>query len=260
MCVCALRSHMRLRGEGGGCTSGTAFALIHKQSATMADPGVARLRIVALMSGTSCDGIDVALCEVQVGPHTLHVALQHFRTLAWPEHTRSALLALVQNPMTEMVPLASIADLNFEAGRALGEAGEPPALHFRCWVLTDFLLCWPVRRFLADVGVRPDEVDCIASHGHTVLHHPPMSTMQIGEPAAVAAATGGAAEDAGDEQCGSRAPRAQALPQLGTFAWLTWQWVAKARHSLRRLMRCAWYQQPRPLAAWCGALCKTLVG
>ncbi len=125
-------------------------------------------RIVGLMSGTSADGIDAALVEVQgCGPET-RVGLLGFETVGLQEELRQGIFALFG-------PTASVDELcrlNF----ALGEAFADAAL-----------------AVIKAAGLEAGKVDLIGSHGQTARHLPngaPPSTLQIGEPAVIAQRTG----------------------------------------------------------------------
>ncbi|HJP33820.1 MAG: anhydro-N-acetylmuramic acid kinase [Candidatus Latescibacteria bacterium] len=125
-------------------------------------------RIVGLMTGTSADGIDAVLAEIDGFGETteFHVLAQLTHKL--PESLQADLFMLFQ-------PDALVEDLcrtNFALGAALADA----ALQ------------------VVEAGnMVPEEVDLIGSHGQTVRHLPqgnPPSTLQIGEAAVIARHTG----------------------------------------------------------------------
>ncbi|MCC7264401.1 MAG: anhydro-N-acetylmuramic acid kinase [Candidatus Latescibacteria bacterium] len=125
-------------------------------------------RIVGLMSGTSADGIDAALVEVEgAGPGT-RIKLLAFQTLPMHDTLRQGVFSLFGPAAT----LDELCQLNF----ALGEAFAQAALEV-----------------IRGAGLEPRAVDLIGSHGQTVRHLPlgrPASTLQIGEPAVIAQHTG----------------------------------------------------------------------
>ncbi len=125
-------------------------------------------RIVGLMSGTSADGIDAALVEVEgAGPGT-RVQLLAFQTLGMPDELRRGVFSL----FGVSASLDELCQLNFALGDAFGQAAL---------------------EVIAAAGLAPAEVDLIGSHGQTVRHLPkgtPASTLQIGEPAVIAQRTG----------------------------------------------------------------------
>ena len=138
-----------------------------------------RKRVVGLMSGTSADGVDCALVTVEGHGAATRVLAVTARTYAYEAAERARIHALFE-PDTGSRALC-------EGSFWLGE-----------------LFASRVLRFLDDVGVAPGEVDLVGSHGQTVWHQPPSacrtpdaqgtlptpSTLQIGEPAVIAARTG----------------------------------------------------------------------
>lgn len=136
---------------------------MHEQRPTVAD-GL----YVGLMSGTSLDGIDVAVVRF-AGPDAApsEATLESFRTVPFAPELEERLRTAVSGEAR----VAELCALGFDLGRALGEAA-------------------------ADVlaGLRTPVV-AIGSHGQTVHHRPPSSgvpgaTLQIGEAAAIAERTG----------------------------------------------------------------------
>jgi anhydro-N-acetylmuramic acid kinase len=126
------------------------------------------------MSGTSLDGIDVAIVDVQRGRQKLSFERVAFRSIAYPQNVRAALLS-VSNTMTHT---AAISRLNFLLGELYAEA-----------VIET---CRRKRIPLASV-------DLIGMHGQTIYHEGEpadylgrkvASTLQIGESAVVAERTG----------------------------------------------------------------------
>jgi anhydro-N-acetylmuramic acid kinase len=124
-------------------------------------------RVVGLMSGTSVDGIDAALCEIDGVGADAKVRLVDFRTFPFSDGERARIHALFS------ADAATLCQANFELGHFFARAAA---------------------RLLQG---RP--VDLVGSHGQTIWHHPPSavartggtaSTLQLGEPALIAAATG----------------------------------------------------------------------
>ena len=128
---------------------------------------------IGLMSGTSHDGVSAAVVELdeRSRPPARVIA---FQTFPYPARLRKELLAASAD---EKIGAAAISTLNFALGREFGHAAIEIAR--RSNVL------------LADIAF-------IGSHGHTFFHLPPRrttrgqlaSTMQLGESAIIAAATG----------------------------------------------------------------------
>jgi anhydro-N-acetylmuramic acid kinase len=109
------------------------------------------------MSGTSLDGIDVAIVEIR----GRRVETIGFQSAPYSDETRRAILA-VSNTETHT---AAISRLNFR----LGELYARAALR-------------AVKRF--------GPVELIGCHGQTVFHEGRSNTLQLGEPAVIAERTG----------------------------------------------------------------------
>lgn len=125
--------------------------------------------IVGLMSGTSADGVDVALVEVSGSALTTEIELKAFETIPYTSEIRSRIFDLFS---VETARVDEICTMNFMIGKLFAES-----------VLT----------VLDKVGIPPTQVDLIGSHGQTIHHLPKASvpaTLQIGEPAVIAHETG----------------------------------------------------------------------
>jgi len=157
-----------------------------------------RRRIVGLISGTSADGVDAALLEVESrgpapGPASLEWELLSFVSLPYPDPVRREILAVQQG--ADRV-LERLTRLHFLLGHLFADGVEAAA---------------------REAGVPLSTVDLVASHGQTVSHFPAFeapgpgdgphvremhraspggdawqaaATLQIGEPAVIAERTG----------------------------------------------------------------------
>jgi anhydro-N-acetylmuramic acid kinase len=126
-----------------------------------------------LMSGTSRDGIDVALVEITGRFPDNRVRLLHAETVAYPRALR-AVLAVPHRRLR----VADVATLDFAVGWRFAHA----ALH-------------AIKR----AGLKPEDIAVIGSHGQTLVHLPGAvkvgrewvrSTLQVGNGAVIAAFTG----------------------------------------------------------------------
>ncbi len=131
--------------------------------------------IIGLMSGTSLDGLDVALCRISgSGPGTT-VSIVAFDTVPYSDDLKADIRAVFAK--TE-INFEHLCLLNPYIGRLHGQ------------VILDCLTRW---------NIAPEAVDLVASHGQTVFHAPksqhgharfPNATLQIGDGDHVAATTG----------------------------------------------------------------------
>ncbi|WP_046245606.1 anhydro-N-acetylmuramic acid kinase [Hymenobacter terrenus] len=133
-------------------------------------------RIIGLMSGTSLDGLDVALCRLTGhGPGT-QLVLEHFHTVPYTGDIKTRIREVFAQ---DLVRLEYLTLLNPWLG----------SLHAAA--ILDCLREWQVS---------PEEVDLVASHGQTVYHAPqhqhrrpdfPLNaTLQLGDGDHVAVGTG----------------------------------------------------------------------
>lgn len=125
--------------------------------------------IIGLMSGTSADGVDVALVEISGSGLTTEIELIAFDTFPYSDEVRSRIFDLFN---VETARVDEICTMNFVLGQQFAKS-----------VLT----------LLERVGTTPTEIDLIGSHGQTIHHMPKApvpATLQIGEPAVIAHETG----------------------------------------------------------------------
>jgi anhydro-N-acetylmuramic acid kinase len=124
------------------------------------------LRVVGLMSGTSADGIDAALCVIEGAPPHLSVRIERARLFPHPPDLRARILHACT---PGAIGTDALCRLNAEIGAAFAEA--------------------------AAALIDGETVDLIASHGQTVWHNVlpdgrVSATLQIGEAALIAERTG----------------------------------------------------------------------
>ena len=137
------------------------------------------MKVVGLMSGTSLDGIDAALVELEEPGRAEGDGWQSGDGVAW------RLLAF------EVLPFPADRRQEIHASILDGDAASLARLHARLgeWFAEAVLgVC-------RSGGVSLPELDLIGSHGQTVWHQPPEdgrrgSTLQLGCPATIAERTG----------------------------------------------------------------------
>jgi anhydro-N-acetylmuramic acid kinase len=131
--------------------------------------------IIGLMSGTSLDGLDVALCEISGASKNTVVQLKESKTIPYSDAIKAEIGKVFAKKTIDFQHLAL---LNEWIG----------ILHAN--FVLDCLKEWKVA---------PAEVDLIASHGQTVMHAPkilhqqaqfPNATLQIGDGDHIAVRTG----------------------------------------------------------------------
>lgn len=119
------------------------------------------MRVIGLMSGTSLDGLDIALCEFEAHNNTFNYSILQAKTIDYSQHWKEK-LTNVKNTSAEQY-----FKLNAEYGKFVAEN---------------------INEFLKGVVEIPD---AIASHGHTVFHQPQFGfSTQIGCGATIGAQTG----------------------------------------------------------------------
>jgi len=126
---------------------------------------------LGIMSGTSADGIDVALVRMS----GRKASLENFAAFSFPRQVQKAILKLGEG---RPVTTGEISQLNFLLGELFAGAALAACKKFR---------------------VTPAQIDVIGSHGQTVFHQGTptpfngqrvASTMQIGDPSVIAVRTG----------------------------------------------------------------------
>ena len=126
-------------------------------------------QVIALMSGTSADGVDAVLVRISGQAPELSVELLQHEHLDYPEELRATVL----RACLPDCPVAEITRLNVELGEHFARAAVAVARTH---------------------GTPLERVDLIASHGQTVCHLPQPggggATLQIGEPAVIAERAG----------------------------------------------------------------------
>src|SRR5271156_3967936 len=134
------------------------------------------MRVLGMMSGTSADGIDVALARISGAPPSISAKLEGHHHVRFPARLRAAILRLANGAATST---AEISELNFLLGEEFAQAA--------------LAACKQWRVPLGKIGL-------IGSHGQTIFHQGAdsrrlgmrhiASTLQIGEPSIIAERTG----------------------------------------------------------------------
>lgn len=131
--------------------------------------------ILGLMSGTSLDGLDMALCRISGAGQETSVEVVHFDTYKYAEQWQDMVRKVFAKPQVDFPYLALLNEwIGVEHGRIINQ-------------------------FLADRHLTSADIDLIASHGQTVMHVPrhqhhyedfSNGTLQIGDGDHLAVQTG----------------------------------------------------------------------
>ena len=130
---------------------------------------------IGLMSGTSLDGLDIALCRFTGNGLNTKFELLNFITIPYQDHFKNEVHEVFSKRLAD---LEKITLLNDFIGTFHGE------------LILEALAKW---------NIKPNEVDFIASHGQTIYHAPkrlhqqaeyPNATLQIGDGDHLAVKTG----------------------------------------------------------------------
>ncbi len=124
-------------------------------------------KVIALMSGTSCDSIDAGLCEVFPDKSVKLIQGINYK---YPEHIRAKIFQLFRGEGS----IKDVCQMNFVIGKCFADAAKV---------------------LISEFG----KPDFISSHGQTIFHYPfdekiddvsMKSTLQIGESSVIAQETG----------------------------------------------------------------------
>lgn len=131
--------------------------------------------IIGLMSGTSVDGLDIALCHFSGTGVDTSIELKKFETIPYDEDYRTEISSVFSKKMVDLEKLCLL----------------------NAWVATQHGNM--ISACLKKWNIHPDEVDIIASHGQTIFHAPKSlhgitkfgnATLQIGDGDHLACKTG----------------------------------------------------------------------
>ena len=174
------------------------------------------MRVLGMMSGTSADGIDVALARIAGAPPSLSVKLEGHYHVGYPARVREMILRLANGATTTT---AEISQLNFLLGDEFARAAMAACKRWRV----------PLR-----------QISLIGSHGQTMYHQGACSafldrarvasTLQIGEPSVIAARTG--VDTIGDFRPADMAAGGQGAPLVPFVDYLLYRHAKRGRVAL----------------------------
>lgn len=105
-------------------------------------------QIIGLMSGTSLDGLDVALCKITGSGRSTDLELVRFETIDYADDFKNEVKTIFSK---EEISLQKLCLLNEWIGKK------------HAAMVNDCLERW---------GLKPGEIDLVASHGQTIYHAP----------------------------------------------------------------------------------------
>ena len=132
------------------------------------------MTVIGLMSGTSLDGVDIAIVDIQKDNGEIEFDLRHFVTVPYEDHIKKKLEKIV---LPEAVS-PDISSMNMLLGEIYAKA----------------ILC-----AIQDASISLQEIDLISSHGQTIFHNSSLqednpyyrpNTLQIGDISVIAEMTG----------------------------------------------------------------------
>lgn len=124
--------------------------------------------IVGLMSGTSADSIDAAICRTTGQGAEVGVELLHYREHAHDPEVKRRVISLAD------LDVRGVAELHALIGEAFAKAALAT---------------------IGEAGMKPGDIDLIGSHGQTIYHHSGVdgairATLQVGDGDMIAVRTG----------------------------------------------------------------------
>lgn len=131
--------------------------------------------IIGLMSGTSMDGLDVALCKFRGSGGDTEVSIVAFKTVGFDEDIKDEIRKIFAKSTIDFQQLCVL---------------NPWIGNLHAEIINDCLKKW---------NISSEKIDLIASHGQTVFHAPkilhglekfPNATLQIGDGDHIAVKTG----------------------------------------------------------------------
>lgn len=129
------------------------------------------MRIIGLNSGTSADGIDAALCEINGAPPSIEAKIVKAITHPYPDGYQARIQAA---GIVEQGRVDELAQLHFDLGERFAEAALA---------------------LIEAAGLTPADIDLIGSHGQNFWHNVTLqgkatATLQLTEAAIIAERTG----------------------------------------------------------------------
>ena len=161
-------------------------------------PSHSKRFVVGLMSGTSLDGVDVAIAEIKGSGTSLSIKTRAFASQPYDEKLKQRIL---RNSIPDTSSVAEICTLNVELAYVYAAA---------------------IKKTCSRFAISLEDIGLIGSHGQTIYHDPspaklPAATLQIGDPATLAHLIG--IPVVGDFRMGDMALGGEGAPLVPYVDW-----------------------------------------
>jgi anhydro-N-acetylmuramic acid kinase len=165
-------------------------------------------KIIGLMSGTSCDGVDLALIEINSKGENFELIHGYFKP--YNKIQKKIILDCLDPKKSN---IENVSKINFYLAQIWAES---------------------INEMLVKQKISKDEIDLIGSHGQTIYHQPQIqkfanrqisSTLQLGDPCVLAQLTG--ITTVGDFRVADVAVGGQGAPLVPYFDWLFFKQLKK---------------------------------
>jgi len=162
-----------------------------------------KLTILGLMSGTSCDGLDMALINVIGSGTKTHFKFIAGKSIAYTKNQKELILSMMQIKKSNA---HNLSQFNFYLAHLWSDM---------------------IKIFLNEHKINASQVDLIGSHGQTIWHQPGKqlfndkhisSTLQLGDPSVIAQLT--TIPVIGDFRVADVALGGQGAPLIPYFDWI----------------------------------------
>ncbi len=121
--------------------------------------------VIGLISGTSADGVDVAIVDIRGQGESTKISEKAFKTYRYPYRLQDEIIRVSH----DRVYSGDISSLNFRLGKFFGECAL---------------------RLAKESKIPMEKIKLIGSHGQTISHLPGKASLQIAEPSVIASITG----------------------------------------------------------------------
>jgi anhydro-N-acetylmuramic acid kinase len=160
-------------------------------------------RVIGSMSGTSCDGLDLAVVDIKGRGKNSRINVIYTFHVPYTQKQKEYLLDIITS---KSMALKDLSQVNFYLAQIWANS---------------------IKKMLRRTRISAETIDMIGSHGHTFYHFPQdekiidhsvRSTLQLGDPAVLAQLTG--ITTVGDFRVSDMAVGGQGAPLVPYFDWI----------------------------------------